>query len=75
MVRPTWDGKITLSSILTIIGMVGGIIVFWASFTNRMTASEVKLREIETRNERLEERVEKRLERIEDKIDRMSGGR
>jgi hypothetical protein len=75
MVRPTWDGKITLGSVLTVIGMVGGLIVFWATFTSRMTASEVKIKQLEETSGRAEERIEKRLERIEDKIDRIGRGR
>jgi hypothetical protein len=75
MVRPTWDGKITFGSVLTLIGMIGGMIVFWASFTSKVTASEVKIKQLEDAGGRLEERIEKRLERIEDKIDRIGRGR
>ena len=55
--------KITLGNALTLIGLLGAFIVFWSSFSSRVSANETMTKEVK-------ENVEKRLDRIEDKLDR-----
>ena len=70
MVRPSWEPKISLGNLLTILGMLGAVAVAWGAVNDRTGKIEVKQVEQEKRADRFEDEIVRRLERIENKLDR-----
>lgn len=70
MVRPSWEPKISLGNLLTIIGMLVAATIAWGAVTERVGKVEVKQVEEEKRMDRFEGEVVDRLKRIENKLDR-----
>jgi hypothetical protein len=70
MVRPTWDPKINLGNLLTILAMLGGAVALWGKMESRAATLEVRQNQIEKREDRFEDDIVRRLERIENKLDR-----
>jgi len=73
MVRPTWEPKINLGNLLTILGLLGGLGLFWLDAGTKTAKLEVKQDAQEARVDRFEREIINRLDRIERKLDR--GGR
>ena len=70
MVRPSWEPKINLGNLLTILGMLAGAVALWGKMESRAVTLEVRQNQTEKRADRFEDEIVRRLERIENKLDR-----
>lgn len=70
MVRPSWEPKISLGNLLTILGMLAGAAALWGKMESRAVTLEVRQNQTEKRADRFEDEIVRRLERIENKLDR-----
>ena len=70
MVRPSWEPKVSLGNLLTILGMLAGAAALWGKMEGRAVTLEVRQNQTEKRADRFEDEIVRRLERIENKLDR-----